>query len=90
MGSWKTGPRHYEDFETGICSVQVLVCIIINGVGREDKLLSSNKIPKIGEGSFIVCVCEGGRVGVYVVGYSLVVGIGLCSGGVYLCHICIM
>jgi hypothetical protein len=50
MGSWKTGPRHYEDFETGICSVQVLVCIIINGVGREDKLLSSKKIPKIGGG----------------------------------------
>ncbi len=44
MGSWKTGPRHYEDIETELCSVQVLVFIEINGVGREEKFLHPKKL----------------------------------------------
>ncbi len=54
MGSWKTGPGHYEDFETGLCSVQVLECIVIHGGGREEKLVRSKTFIKF---SFMVCVC---------------------------------
>ncbi len=85
MGSWKTGPRHYEDFETGLCSVQVLECIVILGGGREEKLFRSKTFTKL---SFMVCVCicmcVCVCVCVCVLLCGLVVGV-ICIQVVYIC-----